>query len=176
MSGTGAEGGPTGRGRPPVPRSGRSHHPDGARPDPGGGVEEPRQAGTGPGNPALDRLGAARYLAVTTFRRSGQPVVTPVWLARDGDALVVWTVADSGKVKRIRHTPTVRLAPCDVRGRVTGPETGGRAVVLGPEDSDRARRLVSRRYGPLGWLVVTLSTLRRGRTGTVGVRITPAGG
>ncbi|WP_083886363.1 PPOX class F420-dependent oxidoreductase [Actinoalloteichus spitiensis] len=172
MGRTGAEGEPTGGGRPPAPSGGGSHRSGADRPDPAGGAEGPG----GRTNPALDRLGAARYLAVTTFRRSGRPVVTPVWVARDGDALVVWTVADSGKVKRVRHTPTVRLAPCDVRGRVTGPETGGRAVVLGPEGSARARRLVSRRYGLLGWLLITLSTLRRGRTGTVGLRIVPAGG
>ncbi|EXU63780.1 pyridoxamine 5-phosphate oxidase [Streptomyces sp. PRh5] len=50
---------------------------------------------------SLDRLGTGKYLLVTSYRRNGTPVATPVWVVRDGDALGVWTAADSWKVKRI---------------------------------------------------------------------------
>ncbi len=51
----------------------------------------------------LDRLSAEKYILLTTFRKDGRAVPTPVWAVRDGEALAVWTRADSGKVKRIRH-------------------------------------------------------------------------
>jgi len=46
---------------------------------------------------ALEQLGEEQYLLVTTFRRDGTPVPTPVWAVREGDALMVWTVGDSGR-------------------------------------------------------------------------------
>ncbi|MEV5447304.1 PPOX class F420-dependent oxidoreductase, partial [Streptomyces sp. NPDC052644] len=62
----------------------------------------------------LDRLAAEKYVLLTTFRKDGRAVSTPVWAVRDDDTLAVWTVADSGKVKRIRRDGTVTVAPCDV--------------------------------------------------------------
>ena len=78
-------------------------------------------------------LPRSEYVSLTTFRRTGVPVATPVWAAPDGDALVVWTRADSGKVKRLRHTARVTVAPCDVRGRVRGPAVEGVADFV-PDD------------------------------------------
>ncbi len=52
----------------------------------------------------IDDVAGERFVSLTTFRRDGTPVATPVWIARDGDALVVTTPADSGKVKRLRST------------------------------------------------------------------------
>ncbi len=66
----------------------------------------------------LADMGRHRFVSLTTFRRSGQPVATPVWIAPDGDALVVTTPADSGKVKRLRHDPRVELRPCTRSGTV----------------------------------------------------------
>ena len=121
---------------------------------------------------ALDRLGAGTYLLVTTYRRDGTTVPTPVWVVRDGDALGVWTVADSGKVKRLRNRADVLVAPCDVRGKPQGEAVPGRAEILGPEDSDRLRALLRRKYGLTGRVILLGSRLRRGREGTLGVRIT----
>ena len=91
-------------------------------------------------------LPASRYVSLTTFRRTGEPVATPVWAAPDGDALVVWTRADSGKVKRLRHTARVTVAPCDVRGRVEGPAVDATAELLAPADWPAAVRVLARRY------------------------------
>ncbi len=87
------------------------------------------------------------YVSLTTFRRSGDPVATPVWAAPDGDDLVVWTRADSGKVKRLRHTARVTVAPCDIRGRVTGPAVQATAVLPEPHQWRQARAALARRYG-----------------------------
>ncbi|MEU8348462.1 MULTISPECIES: PPOX class F420-dependent oxidoreductase [unclassified Streptomyces] len=96
-----------------------------------------------------DHLARSPYVSLVTHRRDGTPVPTPVWAASDGDELYVWTRSDSGKVKRIRNSGEVTLAPCDVRGRVpegTDP-LPGRARLLGPADLPKVRRLLARKYG-----------------------------
>ena len=100
----------------------------------------------------FETLAASRYVSLTTFRRDGSPVATAVWVARDGDALVVVTGAGSGKVRRIRANGAVTLAPCDVRGRVHGDAVSGRAVVLDASETKRVTRAIRRRYGLVGWL------------------------
>ncbi len=117
-------------------------------------------------------LADSKYLLLTTFRRNGQPVSTPVWVAPDGGSLAVWTVRDSGKVKRIRRSGAVELAPCDVRGVPHGPSVRGRAMALDEADTRRVERLLVRKYGLLARLYIRLSHHRRGRDGTVGVTIT----
>ncbi len=74
------------------------------------------------------------------------PVPTPVWFGEDNDKLYVMTRGDSGKAKRIRNNPQVRVAPCTMRGRVTGPEFSATARILPSEDWPRAREIVNRKY------------------------------
>jgi predicted pyridoxine 5'-phosphate oxidase superfamily flavin-nucleotide-binding protein len=66
-----------------------------------------------PANAEIQRLGSATYLSLTTFRRDGTPVATPVWASQDGDRLYVWTEADAGKVKRVRSNGAVVLGSAD---------------------------------------------------------------
>ncbi|MGZ3102994.1 PPOX class F420-dependent oxidoreductase [Streptomyces sp. H62] len=122
---------------------------------------------------SLDRLGAGKYLLVTTYRKNGTPVATPVWVVRDGDALGVWTAADSWKVKRVRNRADVLIGPCDVRGRATGEQVPGTAEICDPAATGHYRRLIARKYGVVGRLTLLGSRLRRGLDGTVGIRIVP---
>jgi PPOX class probable F420-dependent enzyme len=78
----------------------------------------------------VERLAASTYLALTTFRKDGTPVTTPVWVSCDGDRLYVWTQADSGKVTRIRSSGRVTIAPSDGRGVPQGAAVEGAARVL----------------------------------------------
>ena len=87
------------------------------------------------------------YVSLTTFRRTGVPVATPVWAAPDGESLIVWTRADSGKVKRLRHTTRVTVAPCDVRGRVKGPAVEGTAEFVDRDEWPHAIAALRRAYG-----------------------------
>jgi uncharacterized protein len=119
----------------------------------------------------LERLGRSGYLLVTTFRRDGTPVPTPVWVARDGDELVIWSQTSAGKVKRIRNSGTVELAECDFRGRPKGSTVTGTARILDADATERGRRLLKRKYGISGHLVISASKLRRGADGTVCVAI-----
>jgi len=121
---------------------------------------------------SLDRLGAGKYLLITSYRGNGTGVPTPVWVVRDGDALGVWTAADSWKVKRIRARADVLVGPCDLRGRPTGDQVPATAEIADEETSARYRRLIARKYGVMGRLTLLGSRLRRGVKGTVGVRIT----
>ncbi|BCB90781.1 PPOX class F420-dependent oxidoreductase [Phytohabitans suffuscus] len=125
---------------------------------------------------ALDRLADESYVLLTTFRKDGRAVATPVWAVRDGDALAVWSVADAGKVKRIRRSGEVTVAPCDFRGNPKGEAVAGHAALIGSTEGDeRVRKLIARKYGLFGRLTMLGSRVRRGRGGTVGIRITFAG-
>lgn len=93
-------------------------------------------------------LGRERYVNLATFRRDGTEVRTPVWIAPDGDRLIVWTNANSFKVKRLRRDPRARLVACDVRGEVRGAWVDATAQVLeDPEERDRALGALFRKYG-----------------------------
>ena len=92
-------------------------------------------------------LPSSTYVSLTTFRRTGVPVPTPVWAAPDGDTLVVWTRADAGKVKRLRHTTRVTVAPCDVRGRTEGPAVDAVAEFVPAAEQEEALAALRRAYG-----------------------------
>ncbi|GAB2690153.1 PPOX class F420-dependent oxidoreductase [Kitasatospora kifunensis] len=129
--------------------------------------------GSGMDDALLERLGRGKYLLVTSYKKDGTPVATPVWVVRDEQALGIWTVADSWKVKRIRRRPEVLVGPCDVRGRPTGESVPATARILtDAEDAVRYRRLLGRKYGLIGRLTMLGSRLRRGAAGTVAIRIT----
>ncbi|MEU2423324.1 PPOX class F420-dependent oxidoreductase [Streptomyces sp. NPDC007851] len=121
---------------------------------------------------ALDRLGAGKYLLVTSYRKDGTPVPTPVWVVRDGDGLGVWTTTDSWKVKRIRRRADVQVGPCDLRGRPTGDPVPATAEIADAATTARYRDLIARKYGLTGRLTLLGSRLRRGLDGTVGIRVT----
>ncbi|MFH8484407.1 PPOX class F420-dependent oxidoreductase [Streptomyces longisporoflavus] len=120
------------------------------------------------------RLGAGKYLLVTSYRKNGTPVPSPVWVVEDGAGLGVWTAADSWKVKRIRNRADVLIGPCDVRGNPTGAQIPATAEICDPQTTARYRTLIARKYGLVGRLTLFGSKLRRGASGTVGVRITAA--
>lgn len=122
----------------------------------------------------LDRLGSAKYLLLTTFRKDGTGVPTPVWVVRDGSTLGVWTTPDTGKVKRIRNRPEVLVGPCDFRGNPTGRQVPAMAELTDPATVGRYRELIKRKYGLPGRLTLLGSRLLRREKGAAGVRITLA--
>jgi PPOX class probable F420-dependent enzyme len=93
------------------------------------------------------RLKNHHYLNLTTFRKSGVPVVTPVWFALDAGKLYIWTAQDSGKVKRIRRYPLVWVAPSSHLGKARGPASAAIARILPPEEQGTAQRAMNRKYG-----------------------------
>jgi len=120
----------------------------------------------------VERLGRGSYLLVTTFRKDGTPVPTPVWVGHDGDELIVWTQTTAGKVKRVRNNPAVELTACDLRGKPRGETVKGTARILDAEGTERGRRLLRKKYGVAGRAVIGSSKVFRGRDGTVCLAIT----
>jgi PPOX class probable F420-dependent enzyme len=94
-------------------------------------------------------------------------VPTPVWVGREGDELVVWTRATAGKVKRVRNNPTVELTECDLRGKPRGETVKGTTRILDEASADRARRVLVKKYGISGRLIIGASRMFRGRDATV---------
>jgi PPOX class probable F420-dependent enzyme len=119
-------------------------------------------------------LAAGKYLLLTTFRKDGTAVPTPVWVAGGNGTLYAWSAADAGKVKRIRRSGDVRIGPCDLRGKPTGEQIPATARLLDGPGSDRVRSLIAKKYGVVGKLSLLGSRLRRGRDGTIGIEIKPA--
>ena len=87
-----------------------------------------------------------KYVSLATFRKNGAAVHTPIWFAEDAGKLWVMTSSDSGKYKRIRNNPEVKVAPCTIRGKITGPEFQARVRILPADYADRVWRAIRAKY------------------------------
>jgi PPOX class probable F420-dependent enzyme len=92
-------------------------------------------------------LAESRYILLTTFRKDGTPVPTPVWSVPMGDELWVWTAPEAGKVKRIRQGGEVRVVPCTLRGRPRGVPVPGQAELVEKQDALRVMDALVAKYG-----------------------------
>lgn len=99
-------------------------------------------------------LASTHYVLLTTFRRDGDAVSSPVWAAEEAGALYVWTETASFKVRRIRRNPSVRLRACSFRGKPLGGERTGKASLLDASGTAHTRKLLARKYGLAGALAV----------------------
>ena len=123
----------------------------------------------------LDALTRARYVSLTTYRRDGTPVATPVWHVVDDGLLYVWTEAGSWKVKRLRRDPRAKVVVCDIRGRIAPGAVAaeGTGRLLDAQGTEKVRRLLGRKYvmARVGDWVAAL-TRRRRRHPVVALEIT----
>ncbi len=124
---------------------------------------------------ALSALGAEKCVSLTTFKKDGGAVATPMWIGRDGDHLFVWTPADSWKAKRAKNNPRVVLAPCSRGGKVrdgADPVDGVAEVISEPATVAWLAGVIRRKYG-FEFVVVTFleRLLARGRKPRVILRI-----
>ena len=107
-----------------------------------------------------------KYLNLETFRKNGQSVRTPVWFASEPavgvpQTLYVHSTADSGKAKRIRTNPRVRVAPCDMRGNLRGDWIEARAAIVTGDEASRGMRLLNQKYFPWKQLLDFFASFRR---------------
>ncbi len=123
------------------------------------------------GTAAFPALAGQQYMSLTTFRKNGDAVPTPVWFAQVGDRLVVTTDPNSGKVKRIRNNDRVTVAPCKMNGEVTGDAVEASARVLTPEEGAAADKALSKKYGLQKRLFGLMGAMRR--SSTVHLEIAP---
>ena len=91
-----------------------------------------------------------KCVSLTTYRKNGKPVPTPVWFAMENEKLYVATEPGSGKVKRIRNNPNVQLAPCTQRGKLIGPTMEGVAHILPADHKRQVKAALKRKYG---WMI-----------------------
>jgi PPOX class probable F420-dependent enzyme len=125
----------------------------------------------------LGEVATANYVLLTTYRKDGTPVATPVWAAARDNKLYVWTEANSWKVKRLGRNTAVTMQKCDVRGG-TQPDAqvvAGTARLLNADETEQVRSLLRRKYWLTAPILIFFSNTFRGKDGTVGIEITPAG-
>jgi len=117
---------------------------------------------------------AAKYISLTTFTKDGRPKPTAVWVVPDGDAALVISETNAWKVKRIRNTPRVTVAICDMRGNVKSEAVEGVASVLDPSQTERVYQAIGKRYGIVGKVFNFFSKLRGGTNRTIGLELRAA--
>lgn len=122
----------------------------------------------------FDDVSKAQYVLLTTFTKDGRPKPTPIWIARDGDRALVITEKNAWKVKRIRNTPRVTLAICDMKGKVKSDTVEAVATVLPESETETVYQAINQRYGIVGRIFNFFSKLRGGAKRTVGLEIRPA--
>ena len=125
--------------------------------------------------PTFAEVSSARYILLTTFTKDGRPKPTPIWVAPDGDRLLVITEEDSWKVKRIRNTPRVTIAECDMRGRPKSEAVDAVATILEKSRTGDAYDAIGKRYGVVGRVFNLFSKyLRNGMQKNVGLELKAA--
>ncbi len=123
---------------------------------------------------AFDAATTAKFVLLTTYRKDGTPVSSPLWGVTEGNEMFMWTPADSWKIKRLRRDQKVVVQACDRMGKtLEGNPVEGRAELLDEAGTDRAKKLLVGKYGLLARLVIVGSKLRRGSAGTIGFAIRP---
>ena len=98
-------------------------------------------------NEKISEFTDQKYLNLETYRKNGNAVATPVWFAEDAGVLYIYSLANAGKVKRIRNNTRVRVMPCDIRGRPKSEWVEARARILDAAEAQRAHRLLDKKYG-----------------------------
>ena len=120
----------------------------------------------------LDQFEDQNYMSLETLRRDGRAVATPVWFAEEGEVFYIYSLANAGKVKRIRNNPRVRIAPCDARGRVKGEWADAEALILDTRGAEHGHNLLNQKYGILKRVGDFFSRLRKRQRAVVAIRLT----
>ncbi|KZS80891.1 PPOX class F420-dependent enzyme [Mycobacterium persicum] len=124
--------------------------------------------------PTFADLAKAQYILLTTFTKDGRAKPTPIWAALDkdrGDRLLVIAEKKAWKVKRIRNTPRVTMAICDVRGRPKSEAVEGTAAILDDSQTGAVYDAIAKRYGILGKVFNFVSKLRGGMDNNIGLEL-----
>jgi PPOX class probable F420-dependent enzyme len=116
----------------------------------------------------------SEYILLTTFTKDGRAKPTAIWAASDGDRLVVITQETSWKVKRIRNTPRVTVAACDMRGNPKSEAVEAIAAILDKSANGATYDAIGKRYGLLGKTFNVFSKLRGGMKNNVTIELKAA--
>jgi PPOX class probable F420-dependent enzyme len=122
----------------------------------------------------LDEIGRSRYVSLTTYRKDGTGVATPVWHVVDNGELLVVSDADAWKVKRIRNNSHVVVTVCDFRGKIApgAPSAEGTARLLDEAGTEQGRALLARKYALSRWGNRFAKILHLRRPPVIGIVVT----
>ena len=119
----------------------------------------------------LNQFTNQKYLSLESYRKDGRAVATPVWFAEEGGVFYVYSLADAGKVKRIRNNSRVRIAPCDLRGKLTGQWVDSEAHILDESGAEFGHNVLNRKYGVLKRIGDFFSKLRKRKREVIAIRV-----
>ncbi|HMB66590.1 MAG TPA: PPOX class F420-dependent oxidoreductase [Candidatus Bathyarchaeia archaeon] len=119
----------------------------------------------------LSQFTGKKHISIETYRKTGDPVRTPVWFVEENGELFVRTDSDTGKIKRIRNNPRVRVATSNMRGTVKGSWVEGEARIIDPESSKHVFSLLRKKYGIPYRLIRFTERFSRSKSRPVGLAI-----
>jgi PPOX class probable F420-dependent enzyme len=117
--------------------------------------------------PKVSQFRRKKYICIESYRKNGQPVKTPVWFVEENGVLYVHTSDDTGKVKRIRRNPKVRIAVCNFRGNPKGDWTNAKAELMPASKVDTYHPLIIKKYGLMAKLVRFMDRFSRSKAQSV---------
>ena len=97
----------------------------------------------------IGQLAKSSYISLTTFKRSGEPIATPVWFAVSTEVIYVTSLKSAWKLKRLARNSSVRIAPCTSGGKVLGETFEGSGRILNGDEAELAFNALKRKYGAL---------------------------
>jgi uncharacterized protein len=112
-----------------------------------------------------------KYLNLESYRKNGTPVSTPVWFAEEQGVFYVYSLANAGKVKRIRSNPRVRIMPCDIRGNPKGEWVDAEARIADAATDAKGHKLLNQKYGLLKRVGDVFSKLRKRERAVITIRV-----
>ncbi len=120
----------------------------------------------------MNNWNQSNYLSLSTQKRDGSRVETPVWFARQGDDFYLFSEGKAGKVKRIRNFENVKICPCTVTGKLTGEWQEAKATLLQSDQSNEAYNALLKRYGWQMRLLDLGSTIARKINKRIFIKVT----
>jgi uncharacterized protein len=112
-----------------------------------------------------------KYINLETYKKNGKSISTPVWFVIENNLIFVVTRSSTGKVKRLKNNPNVRIMPCGFRGGPKGEWVSGIAEFIDCRESARIVNLRNKKYGITAKLA-SLFTLRKGKFIVISIQIT----
>jgi len=119
----------------------------------------------------LSQFVREKHISLETYRKTGEAVRTPVWFIEENGELLVRTDSSTGKIKRIRNNPRVRIAPCNARGTVKGRWVDGEARMIESESSEHVFSLLRKKYGVSYRMVRFVQRFSRSKAHPIGLAI-----
>ena len=119
----------------------------------------------------MSQFTGKKYISIETYRKTGDPVRTPVWFIEENGELFVRTDSDTGKIKRIRNNPKVRVATCNARGTPNGSWIDGNARMLDEGSSQHIFSLLKKKYGMAYRMIRFVGRFSRSKAKPLGLAI-----